>query len=108
LNLTTLVITNYRWESSQYQGKLEKGFLSQATLKPLRYKCYIDDLIVLWEHTNNELKPFISNLNSFHPTKNINHEHTTIVLTTLTSKYAKDPTSCLRENWMFQHTLNHT
>jgi len=46
-----------------FMGKLEKEFLSQATLKPLYYKHYIDDLIVLWEHREDELKTFISNLN---------------------------------------------
>jgi len=39
-----------------FMGKLEKDFLSQVTLKPLYYKRYIDDLIVLWEHTEDELR----------------------------------------------------
>jgi len=30
-----------------FMGKLEKEFLSQVTLKPLYYKRYIDDLLVL-------------------------------------------------------------
>jgi len=58
-----------------FMGKLENEFLSQTTLKPLYYKRYIDDLIVLWEHTEDELKNFISNLNSFHPTIKFTFEY---------------------------------
>jgi len=46
-------------------GKIENNFLSQTTVKPLYYKRYIDDLIVLWEHTEDELMMiFVSILNN--------------------------------------------
>ena len=58
-----------------FMGKLEKEILSQVTLKPLYYKRYIDDLLVLWEHSEDELKDFISNLNTFHPTIKFTYEY---------------------------------
>jgi len=55
-----------------FMRKLEKEFLSQATLKPLYYKRYSDDL---WEHREDELKKIISNLNCLHPTIKFTYEH---------------------------------
>ena len=37
-----------------FMGRLEKDFLSQVAFKPLYYKRYIDDLIILWERTEDE------------------------------------------------------
>jgi len=74
-----------------FMGKLEKEFLSQATLKPLYYKRYIDDLLVLWEHSEDELNNFISNLNAFHPTIKFTYEYSHQSINYLDLKIHKGP-----------------
>ena len=49
-----------------FMGKLEHSILSQATLKPLFYKRYIDDILILWPHSKSELDQFLLHMNSFH------------------------------------------
>ena len=49
-----------------FMGKLEHSILSQATLKPLFYKRYIDDILILWPHSKSELDKFLLHMNSFH------------------------------------------
>ena len=63
--------------------KLEQSVLSTATLKPSYYKRYIDDILILWPHSEIELTNFISALNNFHPaikfTSEINHQKITFL-----------------------------
>ena len=55
-------------------GKLESEFLSSCSLKPLIYKRFIDDIFLVWPHTEEELLEFIVRFNSAHP--NIRFTHT--------------------------------
>ena len=61
-----------------FMGKLEESVISSAPLKPSHYKCYIDDILILWPHSETALDSFISSLNNFHPTikftSDINHQ----------------------------------
>ena len=50
-----------------FMGKLEHEILSHAPYKPLLYKCYIDDILILWPHSELELDNFLLTMNSFHP-----------------------------------------
>ena len=45
---------------------LEEDILSNSLLKPLWR--YIDDIIVMWEHGEEELQNYLETLNSYHPT----------------------------------------
>ena len=47
-------------------GKLEQTILSFAPLKLLYYRCYIDDILILWPHSTTELNKFITSLNNYH------------------------------------------
>ena len=38
-----------------FMGKLEQAILSHAPYKPLFYKRYIDDILILWPHSELEL-----------------------------------------------------
>ena len=51
-----------------FMGKLENAILSHAPLKPSFYRRYIDDILILWPHSENDLKEFLLRLNSVHPT----------------------------------------
>ena len=48
-------------------GQLEHTILSHAPFKPLFYKRYIDDILILWPHSELELNNFLTAMNSFHP-----------------------------------------
>ena len=50
-----------------FMGKLEHEILSHAPLKPIFYKRYIDDILLLWPHSELELNNFLLAMNSFHP-----------------------------------------
>ena len=56
-------------------GRLEHNFLSHAPLKPSFYKRYIDDILILWPHSEAELNNFLSFLNNFHPTIKFSSEY---------------------------------
>ena len=66
-----------------FMGKLEESVLSSASLKPSYYKCYIDDILILWPYSETALDSFISSLNNFHPaikfTSDINHRKITFL-----------------------------
>ena len=51
-----------------FMGKLEEDFIKGQRLKPMVWWRYIDDIFMLWEHGEKELKAFLEALNSCHPT----------------------------------------
>ena len=42
-----------------FMGKLKQSALSAAPLEPSYYRCYIDDILILWPHSENDLNAFI-------------------------------------------------
>ena len=56
-------------------GKPEHSIFSQAPLKPIFYKRYIDDILILWPHSGLELNKLLSNMNSFHPSIKFTSEY---------------------------------
>ena len=46
-------------------NRLENNFLEKQTLKPLVWLRYIDDIFFIWTHSEEELKEFMRELNSF-------------------------------------------
>ena len=51
-----------------FMGKLEEDFIKGQRLKPMVWWRYIDDIFMIWEHGEKELKAFLEALNSCHPT----------------------------------------
>ena len=51
-----------------YLGYLEENILRDSELKPLAWWRYIDDIFMLWQHGEKELKKFLDALNCYHPT----------------------------------------
>lgn len=50
-----------------FMGNLESNFLASRSLKPLFYKRYIDDIFLIWSHSEEELLEFIRAFNFAHP-----------------------------------------
>ena len=51
-----------------FMGKLEEEFLEAQSLKPIVWWRYIDDIFMLWQHGEENLKIFLEALNCCHPT----------------------------------------
>ena len=51
-----------------FMDSLEEDMLNNSLLKPLVWWCYIDDIFMMWEHGEEELKKFLETLNCYHPT----------------------------------------
>ena len=50
-----------------FMEKFEKEALDSYPLKPSRWKRYVDDTNVVWPHGEDELRKFLSHLNSISP-----------------------------------------
>ena len=50
-----------------YMDEFERGFLDNYYLKPFVWWRYIDDIFMLWQHGEDELKKFLEALNCYHP-----------------------------------------
>ena len=51
-----------------FLGNLEGRFFSDCDILPLVWWRYTDDIFMLWQHGEKELKKFFEILNSYHPT----------------------------------------
>ena len=51
------------------------NFLQTQTLKPLLFKRYIDDILLIWPHSPAELDSFLSDLNSYHSSLHFTSKH---------------------------------
>ncbi|CAN7978991.1 unnamed protein product [Ixodes persulcatus] len=58
-----------------FMNRLEKTFLSDRPLRPLFYRRYIDDIFLIWEHTEDQLLEFIRDFNSAHPDIKFTHTY---------------------------------
>ena len=50
-----------------FMADLEEKILESIPLKPFVWWRYIDDIFLIWQHGEEELKRFLEHLNSFHP-----------------------------------------
>ena len=57
-------------------ASLEKQLLetSPQQIQPLFWKCYINNIFMIWQHNNTELTNFLQHINSFHPTIKFQYE----------------------------------
>ena len=51
-----------------FMAEIEEDFLNSQTLKPTTWLRFIDDIFMVWNHSNEELTEFIKDLNNFHST----------------------------------------
>ena len=58
-----------------YMAALEEDFLETLIKKPWLWWRYIDDIFMIWQHGENELKIFLDKLNNFHPYIKFTCEH---------------------------------
>ncbi|CAJ0967446.1 unnamed protein product [Ranitomeya imitator] len=54
-----------------FMAKLESDFLSSCPIRPLAYYRYIDDILIIWTESEQQLKMFHEQFNQFHPTINL-------------------------------------
>lgn len=66
-----------------FMGQLESEFLQTRALKPFYYKRYIDDIFLIWPHSEQELLSFISDFNDAHPSISFSHTYSTSTLSFL-------------------------
>ena len=51
-----------------FMAVLGDKFLAQQSTKPMAWKRYINDIFMIWDHTETELDHFLDKLNNYHPT----------------------------------------
>ena len=51
-----------------FMAKIEKEILRQSSIKPIFWKRFIDDVISVWDTSNNAIEEFLLKANNFHPT----------------------------------------
>lgn len=71
-SMGTRVGPNY---ANIFMGVLEEEFLNSKSLKPLYYKCFIDDVFLIWPHGESNLLTFIDAFNSAHPSISFSSDH---------------------------------
>ena len=54
--------------ASLFMGKLEMDFLGSCNKTPLIWLRFLDDIFMVWNHSEQELHEFISKINKFHDT----------------------------------------
>ena len=60
-----------------FMADFEEKAMADFDLKPFVWWRYIDDVFMIWEHGEEELKRFINYLNSIHPTMKFTHSFST-------------------------------
>ena len=85
-----------------FMGKLEHSILSTAPLKPLFYKRYIDDILILWPHSETELNKFLLDINSFHDSITFTSEYNFDKITFLDVNIYKGPNFLLSKTLDFE------
>jgi len=54
--------------ASLFMGKLEQDFLENENFNPTVWLRFLDDIFMIWNHSEEDLHKFINSLNNFHPT----------------------------------------
>ena len=57
-----------------FMGNFEHNILSHAPIKPSFYKHYINDIILLWPHSEKDLGSFLTAMNNFYPSNKFRYE----------------------------------
>ena len=51
-----------------FMGMFEQNLLSSVPKKPLIWYCFIDNIFMIWTHSEEDLANFITHTNNLHPT----------------------------------------
>ncbi|XP_064461905.1 uncharacterized protein LOC135372141 [Ornithodoros turicata] len=89
-----------------FMGTLEEKFLEGRERKQALYKRYLDDIFMIWPHSERDLIEFINDLNQFHPTIKFTHTYSTATVNFLdvqvnrwhNFRYMRDTPSWLPES----------
>ena len=60
--------------ANTFMGKLEENILSSAALKPAYYRRFIDDIFIIWQHSEKDLQEFITHMNRANRSIQFTHE----------------------------------
>ena len=60
--------------ANTFMGKLEKSILNSYPLKPSYYRRFIDDIFIIWPHSETELKKFLTHMNNANESIKFTHE----------------------------------
>ena len=74
-------------------GNLEHNILSHAPKKPSCYKRYIDNVLILWPHSQEDLSNFLFSMNNFHLSMKFTSEFDMNKITFLDMNIYKGPIS---------------
>jgi len=60
--------------ANTFTGKLEKNILDMAKYKPKYYRRFIDDILIIFEHSETELDNFMTHMNNANRAIKFTHE----------------------------------
>ena len=61
--------------ANTFMGKLEKSILDSSPLKPTYYRRFIDDIFMIWPHSEKDLNDFITHMNAANNSIKFTHEY---------------------------------
>ena len=61
--------------TNTFMGRLEKAILDTSPLKPTYYRRFIDDIFMIWPHSERELDEFIRHMNEANDSIKFTHEY---------------------------------
>ena len=70
--------------------EIETKLVNQSSTKPIKWKCYIDNIFSLWDSNIQEIDIFITQANNFHPTIKFTAEISDIEITFLGTIISKE------------------
>ncbi|XP_064479668.1 uncharacterized protein LOC135392988 isoform X2 [Ornithodoros turicata] len=76
----TKMAPNY---ANLFVGSLEEAFLSTREDKHTLYKRYLDDIFMIWPHSEDSLLEFIRDFNEFHTSINFTHTYSAVTVSFL-------------------------
>ncbi|XP_065896286.1 uncharacterized protein [Dysidea avara] len=83
----TAMAPNY---ANLFMSNFEDKFIFNRNTRPVYYRRYIDDLLIIWKDTEEELIKFMDHLNNCHPTIKFTFESSTTEVTYLDINIVKE------------------
>ena len=76
-----------------FMSNFEEKYIFNRNTRPVYYRRYIDDLLLIWKDTEEELSQFMDHLNTCHPTIKFTFESSNTEVTYLDIKLIKEDNS---------------
>jgi len=80
--------------ANTFMGKLEKNILDTTKYKPKYYRRFIDDILIIFEHSETELDNFMTHMNNASKAIKFTHEKSFTTVTFLDVTHIKPTTIC--------------